>query len=980
MNQMIEPHIWRDMRLERYVTADVETTGLDAAGEEIIEFAGVLWENGQAVQSLQRLIRPTKKISEKIIQITGITNEMVADAPPFAEVLPEIRDFIGTAPIVGHNVMFDMRFLEYHARRTRENFAGWGGGEMQYHYFPNPVIDTVMLARIYLSFADSFSLGPLCRQLGITLDDAHRALPDATATGHLFNYLLTLALGSKFTDVQRILRVIEPVESSVKHFFEMLAIFLSAGKHQPPQDLDQQTLRSTATRYNIIGRRQSVASHERSEKVDVGKVGSFFENGGPLSQKFRLYESRDAQVKMARAVADALNNGQLLVAEAGTGTGKSLAYLVPAIKWALENSGNRARVVISTNTKNLQEQLFFKDLPILTGIMERSFKAVLLKGKGNYLCLDKWTTVLKEMQFRLAPGEREQLLPLLLWTQQTETGDISENNGFRAERNYGLWSKLIAENNYCPGRACKFYDDCFLMKARNNARDADLVLVNHSLLFSDLATDKAVLGEYTNVIFDEAHNIENTATEYLGADISMWQFRDMFNKLHNKDRGETGVLVHLKRRVSSGSMSEKHLDAVESMLDKLIDRTGTARRNIQTLFNRLSALLGAVVPEDQRQYSSRHRYRRDDNLFEPLNEETMLAEKALKALKDDLTAILNYFEQVPSETFEYQQQLLQELSAQSMQLDLLSNNLQFLMAAQWDTHVYWFELITRRDRQECRLYAAPLDIGAMLNEHLYANINAAIFTSATLAVNGSFEYFKDRTGLNRAPADRVEELLFESPFNYAEQTLLAVPSFLPEPSHPTFQSRMQQLTSGLSRSLNRGTLLLFTSYSMLNTMHRYLKDDLLGTDIPVLAQGKDGSRQVLMNRLRNEAGAMLLGTDSFWEGVDVPGKALELVVITRLPFDVPSDPVFQARSELIRAQGGNPFMDYSIPEAVIRFRQGFGRLIRTRSDYGAVIILDTRVVRKFYGRVFLQSLPAEARLIADEAEFWQVLQQWFERS
>lgn len=974
----VTPEILAALNLSDFVAVDIETTGLECQKEDIIEFAAVHFHQGEIKGHLNFFVRPTKPIPPHITRITGITDEDVRDARPFEQRLPEIRDFVGDYPIVAHNVSFDLSFLEYHARRAKGNFTGWDERNPTYHYFPNPKIDTLILSRMYLPFLNAFSLGALVEYFQFSLNYAHRALPDAEAAGRLFLELLERALRTKFSDVQAILRILEPTDEPIKTFFENLAIFLSQGKYHLPEGLDRDKFTIQAHHYNIIGEDEGPTSATTTlTPIDEEAVAAFFEEGGELAGEFRQFEPRAPQVEMARKVAQAFNEGQFLVIEAGTGTGKSMAYLVPAIKWAVNNPGPEGRVIISTNTKNLQEQLFFKDLPVLHSIMKEKFKAVLLKGKGNYLCLDKWVTVMSDMQYRLNARERVNILPLYFWVQQTETGDIAENNGFRVERNLGLWSKLIAENNYCPGKSCKYYDRCFLMKARNNAKDAHIVLVNHSLLFSDLAADNAVLQDYAHVILDEAHNIEKTATEYLGIESTLWQFRDFYHKLYQRERMETGVLVQLKRRVQAGNLKQTHLEALIKSVDQLTDQVAACWRTTQQFFRELTAHLRRHTPTADNEYATRVRYIRDQRLFDPVMETFGNLKNEFTALQKGLGNLIEYLKELPEDRFEYQRQLFQDLSAQYMQAQAVIDNLEFLLTAEWDTYVYWYELPNRQDSDDTRLYAAPLEIGNILSERLYARLRTAVFTSATLAVNRQFDYFLSRVGLDRVAPERLEVCLLESPFNYDEQVFLGVPSFLPEPGHPEFIPRVQQLLERLVAELPRGALVLFTSYSMMHKVYHAVRPAFEAEKVELLAQGIDGSRHSLINRFKANRTSVLLGTDSFWEGVDVPGEALELVLIARLPFDVPSDPVIQARSELIQRRGGNPFMEYAIPEAVIRFRQGFGRLIRHRSDYGAVIVLDSRVVKKLYGRIFLESLPVRPIILADEEEFWDKLKEWF---
>jgi len=306
-----------------------------------------------------------------------------------------------------------------------------------------------------------------------------------------------------------------------------------------------------------------------TQLIDENRIEKYFLQDGELARVIKNFEEREQQFTMARLVTQAVNNSNFLIIEAGTGTGKSMAYLLPAVEWAVNNRENHERVIVSTNTKNLQEQLFFKDIPTVYSIADHKFKAVLLKGKGNYLCLDKWKSTLTDIDQKLTNMERSRILPLLLWAEQTQTGDIAENSGFQLNQNLGLWAKLIAENNYCPGRSCKFYNECFLMKARNNARKADIIIVNHSLLFSDLVTDNSILGEYKNLIFDEAHNIEKTAADYLGIRFNWWSFRNTYYKLYEEEPRKAGTIVQLEYRLSQGNIDSSTIDRLHQHISRI---------------------------------------------------------------------------------------------------------------------------------------------------------------------------------------------------------------------------------------------------------------------------------------------------------------------------------------------------------------------------------------------------------------------------
>ena len=990
---VLPPEIYAALNLGEFVAIDIETTGLTYTQHEIIEIAAARFVDGKIAETYSQLIKPVMPIPDYITRLTGITNSDVATAPAFRDVLPEFRQFIGTAPLIAHHVPFDLYFLEYHARNVNKDFHGWSPKKTQFHYFPNPKYDTAVLARIYLHFLHSFSLSALADYFQLDNSKAHRALPDAINAGLIFRELVRMAAGSKFADVQKILKVIGETEDPIADFFQNLAKFLSEG-HQVPGVIDRAVFDLKANHYNIIGKQTPLQSgpdlfnedepdeapevwQQTVTLLDESEIADFFAEGGELSRKFGVYESRQQQVAMAMAIAHAFNNAEFLTVEAGTGTGKSLAYLVPAILWAMQNDRENGRVVISTNTKNLQEQLFFKDLPVLSGILGNSFKAVLLKGRGNYLCLDKWHSVMRDPESRLNEDERMRVLPLLLWKDETETGDIAENQAFRVERNFTLWSKFIAESQYCPGQKCKYYKDCYLMKARENAKDAHLVLVNHSLLFADLAADNSVISSYRNLIFDEAHNLEKTATDYLGIAVNIWSFKDLVSKLYIKEKKESGALVQLLKSIQKSKLAKEKIETTQKVVDETIEATLVFWQFAEDFFKQLNQHLQLVTPENQTKYASKIRYRAEDALFEPILPGYDQLHRYSENLKNQLTKLIEYLREFNEDTFDQQDQIFRELKTQLSNLSVLQESLDILIAAEDENRVYWYEIPQQNERTDIRLYAAPLNINELLNEHLFNNLRTAVFASATLAVNRRFDYFLQRTGINMIPSERIRTLLLDSPFSYEEQALLGVTSFTAAHTKNQYYADLKTTLIELAKRYRKGTLVLFTNYSALNEVYFDLKNQFKQLQIPLLAQGQDGSRHALLARFKREKPAFLLGADSFWEGVDVPGDALQMVVITKLPFDVPSDPVFQAKSEQIQARGGNPFYELSVPEAVIRLRQGFGRLIRNRTDRGAVLILDNRISTKSYGQVFINSLPVKAATFANNEEMWEALDRWF---
>ncbi|GAB4332154.1 MAG: helicase C-terminal domain-containing protein [Calditrichia bacterium] len=977
--EYLQPILY-ELGLKSYVAIDIETTGLDYLKDEIIEVAAVRFTDGQAGERFETLIRPHIPIPENIVGITGITDEMVADAPAFSEVAEELLDFVGNDPLVAHNVPFDIPFIEYNLRRAK-NREGIGQKVQHYIYLKNDLLDTLQLAKILFPFVEGFSLEKLVQFFQIEQKKAHRALDDALAAGELFLHLVVRAMKVDFRDVRTILRILEPVQEPVKYFFEKIQLLMASGRYHLPETPAEDAFYFSANYYNIIGEDETPTTGKLEvEPLDVEEILNTFQADGQLGKNFSLYEVRQPQIEMAEKTARAFNNSEYLVVEAGTGTGKSMAYLLPAVKWSVKNYGPLGRVIISTNTKNLQEQLFFKDIPILHSVLKEKFKAVLLKGKSNYLCLDKWQTVLSDMSNQLTDWERVQLLPLVLWAKYTTTGDIAENAAFALERNFSLWRKLIAENNYCPGKSCKYYNDCFLWRARNHARNAHLVLVNHSLLFSDIATDQAVLSEYANVIIDEAHNIEKVATEYLGHSVSIWDFREPLRRLYFREKYATGVLKQMQKWIPSGALESSETEPLLNQVGKCIDLVNRNWQIVQAFFQQLTAILKQDFANAlDSPYSPRVRYNKESGLFSRMRDAYLELDERLRELMNELNSLIESLKLLKEDSFKYQRQTSQDLQAQFSSLDSVKNTLELLLTAEWDDFVYWFEIIKRDYHEECRLYAAPLNVAELLYHKLYRPLRTAIFASATLTVGKSFNYFIKRVGLDLVESERLKTLLLDTPFEYERQVLLAVPTFFPEPREITYREQLEKFLHQLTDEQRRGILVLFTAYGMLNELYNRLKLPFQSKKITLLAQGKSGGRHQIINRFKQQRDSVLFGTDSFWEGVDVPGSALEILLITKLPFDVPSDPIIEAKAEKIDREGGNSFMDFTVPEAVIKFRQGFGRLIRTRSDFGAVIITDRRVVSKQYGRMFLHSLPVRASIFQSEDELWEALLHFFEK-
>jgi predicted DnaQ family exonuclease/DinG family helicase len=973
----------RKIRFDDFVVIDLETTGLDPTEDKIIEIGIIRYVNGKEKDAFESLVNPEVSIPDFITKLTGITDNDVKSAPKIDALFDSLSSFIGNSPIIGHQINFDASFLEYYLRTNYNDFTHWDNESQRFKYLTNIRLDTLFLARIFLPFLQRFKLSTVAAYFGIDLERAHRAIDDARATGRIFLELTERVFACDTQLLRLIIRLLYRNSARVKNYFQpILDVKINENIESSSASIPEDVAYAQQ-HFNIIGEadyKPLTLDHETEiQPVDESEIISYFTESGKLTRVIPNFEEREQQIKMSGLVTAALNNSEFLTVEAGTGTGKSMAYLFPAVEWATNNRNNLERVIISTNTKNLQEQLFFKDIPTVYAVASNKFKAVLLKGKSNYLCLDKWKTTIIDMDQRLTPAERSRILPLLLWADQTQTGDIAENSGFQLNQNIGLWTKLIAENNYCPGRTCKYYNDCFLMKARNGARKADIVVVNHSLLFSDLVTDNSILGEYKNLILDEAHNIEKTAGDYLGIRFNWWSFRNAYYRLYEEKPRKTGSLVQLEYRMSKSSLPEYLQEKLYKRISRLKTECIGLKQYTSNFFSELSQHLRIRYQKTGENgfEETKIRYHQKFKYFTEVSIQIEDLRTALRSTKRRLSDLLEIFPEIHQDAFQFQDQIYRELISIENELETLQHAFDFCIKGDSDQHVYWLELATRRESTDISFNAVPLNIAELLKKSLYDGLNTAIFTSATMTVADSFTYFHNRIGLTLIDAQKINSDILGSPFDYQNQILLGVSDYLDDPRSERFSDQLAELITEVHNNNPTGMLTLFTNYTTLNYLFNKLKLHFESEKILLLAQGKSGSRTNIINQFREYKNSILFGTDSFWEGIDVPGEALELLLITKLPFDVPSEPLIAARMEKIKQSGGNPFMDYAVPEAIIKFRQGFGRLIRHKADFGAVLVCDNRLSRMKYGTHFLDSLPVEAKVFRDKSEMLSSLSDWF---
>ncbi len=642
-----------------------------------------------------------------------------------------------------------------------------------------------------------------------------------------------------------------------------------------------------------------------------GAVADFFRPGGALSlgweKELGNFEERPQQAQMASAIAVAVEEGKHLAVEAGTGVGKSFAYLVPAILAALES---KSQAVISTHTISLQEQLIKKDIPFLQRHLGRDFKAVLAKGRGNYLCLRRLARAEGFSGDLFPTSQMRELDRVKVWAQETGDGTLQE---LSPEPPHDVWSAVNVEQGNCMGQRCPEFKRCFLMLARARMRDAALVVVNHHLFFSDLAMKAAgggLLPEAPVCVLDEAHQIENAASDHLGIRLSQYSFEHWLRRLFVPESGK-GLLVVL-RKGEAQNMAVAVRTAIDEMFGQIRDATKIAAGTKSRETVREPLAIEVSAPDLIRRLC--HQIHEIHNELTDLDVRAELM--AAKRRGGELALALDAF----------------------------------LKQSQPDS-VYWVELEGAR-RKQIVLYSAPIEVGPVLEEELFAKVRTVVMTSATLAVNGELSYFKKRIG-----AGSADESVFGSPFDFARQMKIFLPRKMPEPNSPDFVAAAARAVCHLVDLTKGSAFVLCTSGSFLRDLVERVRPHCDERGYPVLSQGGGMPRHAMLEKFKSNVGSVLFGLDSFWMGVDVRGEALSNVIITRLPFAVPDEPVVAARMERIKDRGGDPFKELSLPEAVLKFRQGVGRLIRSRTDTGIIAILDPRFQKKWYGRYFRRALP-----------------------
>jgi len=927
----------RGGKMNTFIAVDIETTGLNPEIDQIIEIAAAKFSNGQLTETYSSLINNTSKLSKYIKQLTGITEEMLAQAPSPEQVQQDFDCFCRDVPLVFHNASFDLAFLEKFYGRP----------------IVNPWLDTLEITRIFFPLLSNYDLKSLSDYFALPAPK-HRALDDAITCGYL------------------LFKNLEMIDSLQAHY---LSITLSLLK-QPANYLGQivqQKYYQKAWSAKLDGQEfffNSIIPEATEpgrapfgslpiDEFTMAKIEELVAKDSKIITKYPQFEFRSGQIEMLKSVCASFINKRVFIAEAATGTGKSLAYLIPAVLWsALKGE----KVVISTHTINLQEQLSKKDLPVIKSTLGiNSLLSTVIKGRNNYLCLHKLF-----LQFSNASQNTLKqnyfLARVINWLSMTKTGDKNELNIRQDEQEY--WTNISSDSYSCLGNKCKFFASCFVMRAKKKADQANIIITNHSLLLSDIKTGNSVLPSYRYLIIDEAHNLEQESINHLTIECSSFM-------LYMLVKNAKQLLDNLNLKLIK--IAKQELTATEkeylSELNRIKAEADDNLNHLQQNIGDFKASLGNLKTTFEETNQSQALWLKENLTTKAEWEIVLVAAQnvifRLQNLAEDFVKLMNIVDNFQDDFSALNISFLGQLCAE------YATNLKSLLDLNDERKVVWLET-PRADIFS--LKQAPLEVGELLYNKIYKDKDSIVLTSATLTIEEDFSFFKKQVGLDLLDDGRIQEEVFPSPFDYEKQAVLCIPTDLP---YPTETKRYEiALNKALEKLIlaNQGrSLVLFTSYQQLNSCYAALKDTFQEQNINLLAHHLDGSRTSIIEQFKKQEKAVIFGTNSFWEGIDIPGDSLTLLIIVKLPFQAPSIPTLAAKMEYLRKNGQDPFNNINLPQAIIRFKQGFGRLVRSQQDSGFVVVLDKRIIEKAYGKKFLNSLPVKTHFRGSLQEIVQMV-------
>jgi ATP-dependent DNA helicase DinG len=931
--------------INKFVVIDLETTGnLPKKGDKIIQFAAVVIENGKITKQYSSLINPKRTIPIFIEELTGLNDEMVKDAPVFSEIATEVISLLDEAYFVAHNVLFDLSFLQ--EELIQAGFEGFYGS----------VLDTVEMARVLYPTADGYKLSDLAEREQLNHDRPHQADSDALVTAELFLILLEQLSLFPGRTLQQLSHLSGGLKSDLQQLVDEILIEKDKKLEEIPERIE--IFKGLALKKQAI----TIDVKENVENYHYPK--SEKEKCELVMKGFHTFAKRTGQFVMMDGVYQSFQNKHHTLIEAGTGVGKSLGYLLPIAYFAKQN---KLPIVVSTHTIQLQEQIIKNEIPLLGKILPFKINSVLLKGRNNYISIerfhqtlmeenDNYDTILTKMQ-------------ILVWLTETDTGDKDELNLSSGGLIY--WNKIkneptvIFKNN-------DWQDKDFYLRAKVAAQKAEIIITNHSLLLSDLSGNKSILPEFDFCVIDEGHHFEKVASQFFGHSLDYLSTRLLLGQFGQYEQRQLFYQM------------EVLMNAIPAKKDGLIDSFELNRMMVDLLYEmdeffKLTALYARTHATNKKgSYRAKVRFSSEDHS----KEKTALvnsAERFSFQLKDLQTAILDRLQWIEKQkeflTIEQQSITEEIISFKNEILELRNTVLDCFIKE--SNFVKWIEFDSRSPQNVTTFFAQPATVANALKEKFFGEKKGVVMTSATMTVNHSFDYTMKEIGLDPAATVKMN---IPSPFAYEKQVQLLIPEDLPEINSVSLDEYVVAITEHIitiAEATKGRMLILFTAYDMLKKTFELIKESGFLNEYVMIAQGiTSGSRTRLTRNFKRYDKAILLGTSSFWEGVDIPGEDLSCLVIVRLPFSPPDEPLTAAKCQLITQLGGNAFSDYSLPEAILRFKQGFGRLIRTETDRGIMFVFDKRIVTTKYGKEFLKSIPSVPVKKGNIDELVELIHSW----
>lgn len=908
---------------------DIETTGNKVDKDKIIQIGAVLLEGGEIIEQFSSFVNPNMELSPFIKQFTGIEDEMLKRAPTFDLIAPMLLEMLEESYFVAHNVPFDLAFL-------REEFINGG-----YQLGDFPTIDTVELSRLLYPSLTSYKLNQLASEFSIEHDQPHRADSDAEVTAQLLLKLLTKICSLPLTTLIKINELSTHLQSDIGTLLQEIIQSRKQLKHSDGNTYEIYRGFALKTRPKLSSRMDDYSINFLNKDVTSMLM--------EIQKIHPSFEIRNGQIEMIKTIDKAFQHHFHALIEAGTGTGKTIGYLIPSILYAKQTG---YPVVVSTYTTQLQEQIMTDEMTILQKAFPFSVHTAILKGRHHYLCMRKFEQSIESSQ----SDNYDTILTkaqILVWLTETTEGDVDELNLTPGGKIY--WHKVKSDSNSCINHHCPWFSRCFYQQKRQEVQAADMIITNHALLLTDLKSHSSILPAFNEIIIDEAHHLEEVASENLGIQLDYFSIQTILNQIGLINESE--FLDHIF------DITNKHEMDFSEQLKKIEEQYLEVKGNIDELFRNIRSYALNQTKKTKNEIGRiSYQYnltKEKGSLWKDIKNYAYISIDKIEDLISSLQLLLSKIQVRDEQVTKSEQWITGDIKSFIQSLEGIANDLCGLFFDIQTNQVTWIEVEPKGAQNSTFLFSQPIDKSEILANRLFANKQSVILTSATLAIKESFDYIRASLGLYDF---EVMTKRIPSPFTYKEQVQLMIPTDIPQIKDVDQEQYILEMTYRIIQiaKITEGKMLiLFTSYDMLEKVYHAVKATAELDSFVLIGQGiSSGSRSKLTRNFKQFDRSILFGTSSFWEGIDIPGDDLSCIVIVKLPFSPPDHPVMAAKAQLLKQDGKNAFMELYLPQAILRFKQGFGRLVRAKNDRGVVFVLDRRIISKSYGKKFIAALPA----------------------